>query len=520
MARPSTADVALYRAALRDVNTLAQRDLLTYWRQFDLADAVKVRDGLMDVLPGIIDTHHLSAATVAADWYDLQRYQLGAKGRFRAVMADAPADGRGAVMARWGVGPMFSSETPAVAEGLVLSKISGALQRVVTDGARQTITGSTARDPGRVGWVRVTSGGCEFCEMLAGRGAVYSADSATFESHDHCLLPGTVVTGPRFEAAFRRLYQGEVVVVSLTGGGELAITPNHPVLTDRGWVDPHLLNPGDQIAHRTGAEPELGRIPDEQDVPTLIEDAWRAYSVDGLTSMPVAPEDFHGDGVGTQGKVDVVTGDGFLAEVFDPRLAQHRLQSIGAGAGATSVAASLLSERDLGRMEVAHRNPAHGIMRSGSSGAALFRGQLGRSDQSRRSAASPRNARLLQPSLHDAARDAEVSGYGQFGFAADVAINNAGRGWESIPSSGPMGPGSYFNPPSTQVFGDRLRAYSNLGRSLLQRLAGGVELRSVVDVRRIDYSGHVYNLQTSEGWFSASSVVVSNCRCDAVIDVS
>jgi hypothetical protein len=186
VARPPQAEIALYRAALRDVNTLAQRDLLTHWRQFDLRDAARVRDGLMDVLPGIIDSHHLTAATVAADWYDLQRHNLGARGRFQAVMAEAPTDARGAVMARWAVGPMFTAETADTAAALVLSKLAGGLQRVVTDGARQTITGSTVKDPGRVGWARVTSGGCDFCEMLAGRGFVYGADSVQFESHDHC----------------------------------------------------------------------------------------------------------------------------------------------------------------------------------------------------------------------------------------------------------------------------------------------------------------------------------------------
>ncbi len=196
MARPTPADVALYRAALRDVNTLAQRDLLTYWRQFDLSDAERVRDGLMDVLPGIINAHHLSAATVAADWYDIQRSDLGAKKRFRAVMAEAPTDARGAVMARWGVSPMFSGTAGDVAAGIVLSKVSGGLQKVVTDGARQTIVGSASRDPGRVGWARVGAGGCDFCALLIGRGAVYASEStASFESHDRCRCDAVIEVG-------------------------------------------------------------------------------------------------------------------------------------------------------------------------------------------------------------------------------------------------------------------------------------------------------------------------------------
>lgn len=193
VALPPKDEIALYRAALRDVNTLAQRDLLTYWRQFDLTDAAKVRDGLADVLPGIIDEHHLTAAVVAADWYDIQRADLGAQKRFQAIVAEAPSAARGVVMARWGAGPLFSDTAPDLAAGLVLSKISGGLQRVVTDGARNTITGSAARDPGRVGWARVGSGGCDFCAMLIGRGAVYRSDaSASFKSHDRCRCDAVI----------------------------------------------------------------------------------------------------------------------------------------------------------------------------------------------------------------------------------------------------------------------------------------------------------------------------------------
>lgn len=187
VARPSQAEIALYRAALRDVNTLAQRDLLTSWRQFDLTDAAKVRDGLMDVLPGVIDTHHLVAATVAADWYDLQRHNAALAKRFQAVMARSPGVDRGQVMARWAVGPYFADQAPDVAAPLVLSKVSGALQRVIADGARNTVIASAARDPQRVGWGRETDGNsCDFCQMLAGRGSVYTSATADFESHDKC----------------------------------------------------------------------------------------------------------------------------------------------------------------------------------------------------------------------------------------------------------------------------------------------------------------------------------------------
>ncbi len=172
------------------MNTIAQAELVRYWRQFDLTDAVKVRDGLMDVLPGIINTHHLSAATVAADWYDVQRHDLGARKRFRAVIASEPTEARGGIMARWGVAPLFGGD-PQVAAPIVLKKISGGLQRVILDGARQTIVGSVVKDPERVGWVRVGNGGCDWCAQYID-GEVHYVEGYDFDAHDHCQCDAVI----------------------------------------------------------------------------------------------------------------------------------------------------------------------------------------------------------------------------------------------------------------------------------------------------------------------------------------
>lgn len=55
--------------------------------------------------------------------------------------------------------------------------------------------------------------------------------------------------------------------------------------------------------------------------------------------------------------------------------------------------------------------------------------------------------------------------------------------------------------------------YARLGRDLVNRLAGQVELDRVVDVRRVEWSGHVYSLTSVEGWHTANSLIVSNCDC-------
>jgi hypothetical protein len=64
---------------------------------------------------------------------------------------------------------------------------SAAAMRWSLNGGRETITNTVRADPRAPGWQRVASAtACEFCSMLAGRGAVYGEDTADFQAHDGC----------------------------------------------------------------------------------------------------------------------------------------------------------------------------------------------------------------------------------------------------------------------------------------------------------------------------------------------
>lgn len=77
------------------------------------------------------------------------------------------------------------TEADAMRSAFVLS--SGEMSKLVLNAGRETLLKSLARDGRARGWQRVTSGGaCNFCRMLAGRGAVYSADTVDFHTHGHC----------------------------------------------------------------------------------------------------------------------------------------------------------------------------------------------------------------------------------------------------------------------------------------------------------------------------------------------
>lgn len=176
--------VRVHRRDLVALTTLAERDLTATFARFTSTDAVRVRDALTAALPTLAATYGAAAATLAADWYDEARAAQNAAGRFRAIPATLPDQGRTDALAGWAVEPLFSAEPDRV---LTLEKLVGGFQRIVANADRRTVTGSAVVDPSARGWQRAGSGHtCSFCAMLISRGAVYSEATANFRSHDHC----------------------------------------------------------------------------------------------------------------------------------------------------------------------------------------------------------------------------------------------------------------------------------------------------------------------------------------------
>lgn len=166
----------LYRG-VSSLNVLAAADLAALWRS--VTNAAEAETALRDVLPALIDTYGLAAGTLAADWYDDQRDKVGAKKRFRAIPADIKDSGTQALIG-W-------ATITATDMSSLQSLVEGGTQRRIANFSRLTVSDSSIQDPSARGWYRVGGGSsCEFCDMLIGRGAVYSEAGVDFASHDHC----------------------------------------------------------------------------------------------------------------------------------------------------------------------------------------------------------------------------------------------------------------------------------------------------------------------------------------------
>jgi hypothetical protein len=392
-------------------------------------------------------------------------------------------------------------QTDALAHGEALLQML--VDTEVADAGRAADSTAITADRRAGGYIRVVSASaCGRCIILAGR---YYRYSAGFARHPHCFPAGVTVSGPRTLAATRRRYEGELTIIRTAGGQELPATGNHPILTDRGWVPANLIQEGDHVVRSTRSQGAAALVvPHEQQVPSRIEDCWRPDGVMPLLQMPTAAEDFHGDG--GHGDVNVVFADGFLGtgrEASGGKLAEQEefagriAQPLGLAQGGTF---DQLLHGLLGA--------AHGGMGGFGLSLSLFGGLAPSLYELGLGHVTDFGAGGLQAQSYSASADAVPTTETQLALSGSISSHDfIDRNAPAVPRwDAPAGPFAEEN---------RL-AYAARGADLVRRLAGQVELDRVVEVRSVSWSGHVYNLTSAEGWYSANGLIVSNCHCQQV----
>ena len=271
----------------------------------------------------------------------------------------------------------------------------------------------------------------------------------------HCFPTGTRVSGPAPRGSFARWYEGQFVKLAFASGEFLTATPNHPVLTDRGWVPIGEITERDHVVRCLDGQGITRRVPDDYQRPSVVEDVARSLDVvSGPITVPTAPEDFHGDGAGSE--VHVVRTDGLLRDRVEAPFGQplRKLALSAAGVGG----AFLTSQ---------------GTTADGLDGSSL---SLGPVDQG------------IDYALACLWRTS--AGGDSVDFGRPASLNS---------SSGQHPP--HLRPTDPNIVGDRLRALAHL-----------VTLDKVNRVERFTDASHVYNLRTRPGWYLADGVIVHNCN--------
>ena len=285
-----------------------------------------------------------------------------------------------------------------------------------------------------------------------------------------CLVPGTTVEGPAPTWRTRSEYRGDVIRIVTASGKDLTGTPDHTVLTAGGWVALKNLRPGDQVISNTRQQWNSGVMPNDIQVPTLIEEVGESV-VPLLLSGP-ARRDLDQDVAYREVRAVFPDRDLLLEEcaaLCEPFGDLSFIGAVGAAAASTSggglslAAEGLPSGCSVGGFKHGGSLIGSSVGPSGPHGFADHRGPLVMAEA---------------------------------GHMADDAVMLGAR----------------LNASSAKVVTDYPSADAEGGAELLRGFPGDVALDEIVSLSVSEFSGHVWDLTTEPNWFLANGIVTHNCR--------
>jgi phage putative head morphogenesis protein, SPP1 gp7 family len=393
--------------------------------------------------------------------------------------------------------------------------IGGGLQRSLVIARTETMRAYTTtslesyRATGVVrGYQRLAAHSVRTCPLcLALDGKFYKLDE-DFASHPNCVIEGTTVSTPQVIGTSERLYDGLVTVITTISGNHLTVTPNHPVLTDKGWVAANLLHEGDYvISSRNSDGAALLVAPDDQHGPIAIEDIVAAFGEAvnvSAVSVPVAAEDFHADGFGSD--VAVIGANRFLQSSLDAALIEPTSEL--AFAIRSMGRADFLASRATAQVIEGTGHALYGIMGGLDILHSLLRSSLQLEQPISRSRPANSNASLFQSQADYGSHCSVCGSESVFGLASQVASDDllirqhkATTCIEATPFEMTIKGG----PANVMAFSD-----------VIGIDASNVILDRIVNLSSRRFSGHVYNLETETGWYVANGIITHNCRCTLI----
>lgn len=338
-----------------------------------------------------------------------------------------------------------------------------------------------------------------------------------------CVVSDALISGPKQTAAYRALFSGDVVTFTLASGKKLAVTPNHQMLTDRGFVAAKFVKNGDNLISTSGTEvlPRAafrGREADLDDAPATAAQKFESLTLSrapAVKVMPV-PVHFHGDGQFIHGDIDVVAPYGFLGSDPHPFLSKpDRKDQIGA---ASKLEGSLHGAGPSLERSVASLRSPNGDVGFGGERAALGERhpRVSQSDslQQRAQREAALGDRGFEPPSGHAAfpyqRLQRLAGNVAFDPRRQISMFapvEELRGGISRPK---------LNASLVKPSHDGFPTDPHIVRDFLERLSGFVAADRVVNVESQSFAGHVYDFSTEPQWYVANGVVTHNCTIASV----
>jgi hypothetical protein len=327
--------------------------------------------------------------------------------------------------------------------------------------------------------------------------------------HMNCVIEGTEVQTANIGAAYKAWYSGPVVHLTTDHGHRLTVTLNHPVMTQKGWLPAKQLCQGDYVYSSSSLNAARSIFGDENfnDVPTSIEQIFRTLSsVNSAISRTSTGDDFHNDGRHLQSKVDVVFSYGQLLDKTNREINQE--VSHWDFVGPYNPARMLTTNRTFTKLLIASYSSFRSIMGSFDLLSSLVFRHLSPLEQLSFTVATNSNPLFNQHGSDHSSAYIKLFSQSFFRNAMqDVKLNNIFSGRTTV-----CGLAQTYAALS-QMSEDGSLSRVKLASDLMGGQAAFIKPNELVNVSFGEYSGHVYDLTSKSGMYSANDLIISNCRC-------
>jgi len=312
---------------------------------------------------------------------------------------------------------------------------------------------------------------------------------------------------------FRSWFDGEIIsLVDSSGKLYLSGTPNHPILTSRGWVPIKDINEFDQIIQSSTIKNKRAANFEVNNIQTSFEEVFNSFfNPSSSMRMVGGIVNFHGHiPTGDINIIDIesLLKHGTVSEIFKtiknllfakPYFGLCFLfrYSLFYGAGAMKIFSSV----------------SNGIISGFSSFLTFLKSHFASSYNIRFAGASQTNTMLLENSLNNISGNTKLFGGFFNRVRLIVKINNS-----TFINFGLFHKIARVNPFRNTKISKRSVVNADDLSALFNTDTGKIEFITGLKICRHNYKGYVYTLETKTQMYNVNSIIARNCRCTQGIE--
>lgn len=355
---------------------------------------------------------------------------------------------------------------------------------------------------------------CLVCGDRSGKIYKDITEVPPYPAHLNCVTGDTLIsTSSPITRIYRRTYKGTIYRIKSTSGYELSITPNHPILTDRGFIPAKLLKVGDNIVLNDGFKTIniVGKYKDN--TVTSAENLFSSFRESSsvfASSMEITSKDFHND-ISDQ-EVNIIKTDRGLSNKVDILTFKKVGKSIFVDGHARFLMKKLSHSLPFfffGRNHSSFRS----FMTSFCKSCNLFWRSKFHSLYLLFSSISLRNIINFKKINHLFSFKTKSIGDS---FNANSFIVKFKNLCKICVSNIFCVSSSMFDTTLSDGILNSMNTDIELSRNLLCCNSSLIKFDSLISIEEMDFFGQVYNLETVDNFYYANGITVHNCRCSVM----